>query len=458
MNSLNKATDYEISKYLKEPREKILFYRASVFYIFALYVMPQYFGIPNPIFDFTIVRIAIVILLVFIAFDYSRIRDFISCITHERMSLALLPYVFVLLYTMVLRVDINAFLNPFIELLELYLLIYVIKDSLGTEKTIKIIQVFIYILVILGFVEMVIKKSPFSYLETIKGTYTGVFIRGEHYRIMSNAVHSIGYGLILVTAMPFAGLDVDEKTFNILRRPILLIGIIVNIFETGSRSTLGIMFAEVLLMLVFSDKKYMKNNILIVFASAITFTVALFLLQGTSVGRYILLQITSVIDSLFNTSISLKYGADETLGQSASYRKLLKQVFFVDWLNPLLGIGRKRGFASEINGLVVESIDNYYIAEYIRYAYPGMFSYIFFLVYVGVCMLKDMYRTRSAIIRAVFVGALSYCLHLYIADSLQTLKYLYVLLALYICCEKTDFIPEEPGRYFKKRKSRYVKS
>jgi hypothetical protein len=458
MQALSQSKGMISSKYLKDPAEKVAFYKCSVFFIFALYVMPQYFGIPNPIFDLTIVRIGIVILLIFIITDYTRLRDFIDCIKNEQLSKVLLPYIIVLLYTMLLRRDINALLNPFIELLELYLMIYVIKDSIGSEKTIKMIQGFIYLLVILGFVEMVTKVTPFSYLITIKGLYQGRFIRGGHYRIMSSTIHSIAYGMLLITALPFAGLDVDNKSYNFFAKPFLLFGLIVNIFATGSRSSLGIMFVELFLMLIFSDSKYLRKNILILVSSLTAFTIMIVLLQKTSFGEYILLQITSLIDSFFHTELSAKYGGDVTqLGQSASYRKLLKQIFKVSWLNPILGIGRKRAFSSVINGLVVQSIDNFYIAEYVRYAYPGMFAYIFFLGYVVVKAFKDVFITRSAEIRMLFIAIACYYMHLYIADSLQTLKYLYVLFALYICCDKTPYVPEDKGRYFRKRESKYVR-
>ncbi len=238
----------------------------------------------------------------------------------------------------------------------------------------------------------------------------------------------------------------------------MLIGIIVNIFATGSRSSLGIMFAEIVLMLILSDKEHNRENIFAIVSGLVAFTVILFVFQGTSFGKYILLQITSLIDSFFNTQFSLKYGSDLTqLNQSSAYRDLLHQIFKVDWLNPFLGIGRKRSFSSVVNGLVVTSIDNFYIAEYIRYAYPGMLSYIAVVIYMIYAMLKDMVKTHSALIRTLFIGSVCYCMHLYIADSLQTLKYLYVLFALYICADKTPFTPDEKGKYFEKRKSKYVK-
>lgn len=446
-------------RYFKEPREKVAFYKCAVFFIFALYVMPQYFGIPNPIFDLTIVRISVVFLLILIFFDYNRTADFLGMVRKEKMTKILIPYIFVLVYTMVLRADANAFLNPFIEILEMYLLMYVIRDTLGLEKTIKLFTGFIYFLVILGFFEAFIKVSPFSFLKTIDGIYTGRYVRGGHYRIMSSCSHSLGYGLLLVTALPFAGYDSEKNEYNIFKRPFLLMGLIINVFLTGSRSSLGVLAFELALMFILSDMKYTRENIVYVIIAGISFAALLLCTYSTNFGQYIMLQITSLIDSFFYTSFSAKYGANlKQLSQSAAYRDLLKEIFKVDWLNPILGIGRKRAFRSMVDGRIVKSIDNFYIAEFVRYAYPGMITYVFFLIYTGIRMIKDMIVTRSAIIRMVFIGTASYCIHLYIADSLQTLKYLYVLFAIYLCCDKERFVPKAAKcRYIGKRESRYVK-
>ncbi len=452
MASRTKELDLS-SKYLKVQRERVLFYRCAILYLFIYYIMPPYFGIPNPIFDLTILRIGIIILMLFIIFDHDRLYDFLDTIRYEKMTIVFIPYMIVLLYTMVFRADFNALFNPLIEIFDMYLLIYIIRESVGVDKTIKLVIAFIYLLVLLGFVESFTKVSPFSYMVTLNGLYTGRYVRGGSYRIMSNCGHSLSYGLLLMTALPFAGYDVEKREFNIFRRPFLLIGLIVNVFNTGSRSSLGVMFGEIGLMLILSDRKFLKKNILITIVSVIVFLSVTFCLQSTSIGKFILLQLTSLIDSLFNTRLSVKYGANYSqLMQSKAYRELLKEIFHLSWLNPILGIGRKRGFLSMVKGRKVASIDNFYIAEYVRYAYPGMWSYIFYLGYMGVRIAIDFIKTRSALIRTMLIGAISYCLHLYIADSLMTLKYLYLLFALYICCDKEPYVPEPKGRYHKVRK------
>lgn len=440
------------SKYLKDPRERTLFHRFAIAYIFALYIMPQYFGIPNPVFDLTAVRVMIIALLGFIICDYNRYLSFTNLISTEKIGKYLIPYIFVLLYTMVLRADLNAFLNPFIEILELFLMVYVIRDSIGVDKMVSLVMGFIYFLVIMGIIESFLQFSPFSLLVNLQGVYAGTFVRGGHYRVMSNCAHSLGYGLLLMTALPFEGYDMETGKYDILRRPVLLVGIIVNVFMTGSRSTLGILFWELLLMLVLTEKNVLKKDIFFIGVSFVIFVVVIICLQKTSFGNYVLLQLTSVIDALLGTEYSVAYGADlMALTGSTAYRDQLKSIFSVSWLNPLVGIGRKRNFQAEINGTVIISVDNFYIAEYIRYGYPGMITYIIFLLYMVINMVRDMYRTKSALIKTIFIGSFCYLLHLYIADSLQTLKYLYVLFAIYLCCDRKEQVFENKSRYIKKR-------
>ena len=155
MNSTSENVKNVKSKYFKEPLERQWFKKAAFAYMFALYVLPQYFGIPNPFFDLTAVRFTIIVAAIFIITDSDRVEGFKKVLVTEKMGLILLPYLFVLLYTMVLRADLYAFLNPFIEFLELYLLIYVIKDTFGVKQAAKIFIGFIYLLTILGVLESI---------------------------------------------------------------------------------------------------------------------------------------------------------------------------------------------------------------------------------------------------------------------------------------------------------------
>ena len=420
------------SKYIKPKREKRVFHNVSILYFLTLFIMPQYFGIPVPFFDLTVLRIMMIVILIMIFADKDRSREFLLLIKNNNLTKALIPYVLVLIYTMILRTDINALLNPLLEIINMFILLYIIRDTLGTEKTLKLIIICGYIMTILGIIEYVMGRSPFSYLETIKGIYTGAFIRSGHYRIMSSAVHSLGYGLILVVMAPIACIDFSTASIDLLKRPVLVILTFINVFLTGSRSTLSVFILEILFIFIVTDRVNKKRFLFAFAIFLVAFLIFFMLTFNTSMGQYIMLQITSIIDSAFGTKYSIKYGADSAaLGGSSNYRDQLKEIFHISWLNPLLGIGRSRAFSSEINGSYIYSIDSFYIAEYVRYAYPGMIFYIMFLMYNEIGMIRNVIRTHSAVVKALMVGSLCYILNIYWVDSLQTLKYLYIIYALF---------------------------
>lgn len=441
------------SKYVRPSREKKIFRNVSVLFLFSLFVMPQYFGIPTPFFDFTILRIMIVVIILMILSDVKRKNQFLEMMIKCKFSLVLIPYLVVISYTMVLRADLNAFLNPFIEIICLFLMIYVIRYELGIERTIDIIYIFLWIFCIEGIIEFGLGKSLFSYLETIKGTYTGAFVRSGNYRIMGPCTHSLGYGILLISATPLICYNIKKKEIYLFHRPVLFALIACNVFLTGSRSSLSVFIVEVIMLFLISDYKNQKKSLLIFLV--LIGIMAIFLIIGyrTSIGQYILLQVTSIIDSILGTQIAVRFGADMmALGSSSNYRDQLIYVFGVSWLNPLLGIGRKRGFSSEINGSFIQSIDNFYVAEYVRYAYPGLFSYLLFLFIAIKDALKKYVAGRDKICLVLFVGMLCYFLNLWWIDSNQTLKYLYLLIALSEVYElpKESTENQQRSKYLKK--------
>lgn len=453
---MNELTNSGTSKYIKLSRENKFFEIIAIAFLFSLFVMPQYFGIPLPMFDLSILRIMIILIVFMIMSDKQRRLDFIEILRKSKCTKVLVPYLIVITYTMVLRADINAFLNPFIEIFSLYLLIYIIKHVFGIEKTIKYIIVFTYILVLLGIVEYVIGRSPFSYLETIKGLYTGRFIRSGNYRIMGPCIHSLGYGLLLIIVLPLSCLNVRENTIDVFKRPFLFLLVVINIFLTGSRSTLMLFFLELVLLFIVSEKKYKKKFIALFIVFVVILTGFLIIFHSSSLAKYIMLQLTTIIDQIFGTQYSVAYGANlSALGSSSNYRDQLKYIFDVDWLNPVLGIGRKRSFSAVINGSYIYSVDDFYIAEYIRYSYTGMFAYIFFAGYFLINILTDAVKKHSAVCKVLFVAVLCYLINLKWVDSLQTLKYLYLMFAIYMCIDWKKFFAEKKENV--KRKSKYIR-
>ena len=261
-----------------------------------------------------------------------------------------------------------------------------------------------------------------------------------------------------MSAVQFACYDEVNDRIDLMRRPLLFALFFINIMLTGSRSTLGIFFLEAALLIAFSDKEKKKKILVFITLFAICFTLAVIIFKNTSFGQYVLLQLTSVVDAAFGTTYSVQYGADQNaLGSSSAYREQLKGIFKVRWLNPILGIGRKRNFSGVVNGSVIQSIDSFYIAEYIRYAYPGMFSFMGFMGYWIYKMTKSAFVTsKSKLSYILLIGMACYALNLKWVDSLQTLKYMYVLCALSVC-NVTKTIVEEKKQHSKYIKDKYMR-
>ena len=125
----------------------------------------------------------------------------------------------------------------------------------------------------------------------------------------------------------------------------------------------------------------------------------------------------------------------------------------MDWLNPFLGIGRNRSLQAEINGSYIKSVDDFYVAEYIRYAYPGLFTFGFFMFYCLLITWKKGFKGKNVLAKGIVVGMWCYMLNLKWVDSLQTLKYFYTLMAVVICIPKVESESEKDARRIQ---SKYV--
>ncbi len=444
------------SKYISNKREESVFRLMAALFLVAQIVMPPYFGVPVPGFDLTAIRMMIIILLFMISVDKDKLYDFLGLIKYSTVFLVLIPELIVMFYTTGIRADFKSFLNPFIEFLTLFLTVYVISRYFGLEKTMVIIIACYYLFAVEGIVEYFRGESLFKLMRTLHSALLagGNFIRGGHYRIMGPAAHAIGYGLMLNIGLPLTALDVKNNKLYLFKRPILFVLLFLNVMFTGSRSAFAMFFVEAAGIFVLSEKAEKKRTAVAGVLGATVLVTMLVALSGTSVGSYFMLQITSVIDEIFGTSISLNYGAELIIQQSSDYRDYLWYVFKVDWLNPLVGMGRTRGtyFSTEVNGVALESLDNYYIAEYVRYAYPGMFAMIFLFGFIIFKMAKRVISDKDIYAKACLIGSLGYVVSLYFVDTLGTLKFLYLLLAIFMCRFPQDFVFEP-----KRKRSKYMR-
>lgn len=420
-----------------ELRNLRLLFGLNMFLLIALYVMPQYFGIHIG-WDFTCTRVANILLIIYSLLHYKVFflftKTFLSC----SITIPLVIYLFVAMYTMVYRIDINAFMLVFLEILTLYMLIFAIRYVIGINLAIKVIIGCAYFLSIYGFVEFAAGQSLYlKFLSTVPNTVSNCY-RSGFYRIMGPCGHPLGYGLLLILFVAIACLDYEKDEIYLYRRPVLLVMLVVNTFLTGSRSSQGIVAVEVVLILVFSSRDKLKKAVFYTLAIIAGMVVFLTLTYNTRIGQYLLMQITVLIDQVFDTEISVNFGADiETLRNSENYREYLPKIFTLDWLNPLIGRGVKGGFGGaqvfdELgNAVYINSVDCYYICQYIKYAYPGLISYCAYILTSAITFIAGIIKHKSNAMKVLMIGFACYYINLWWVDALQTLKFAYVFVALF---------------------------
>lgn len=418
---------------------KVLFGLYTFFWLGSI-IMPQYFGI-NIGYDITCARLSNLLFIIYMVSSPLIVTHFAKTVFQCEVFYPLCLYLVVAAYTMVFRADINAFFLVFLEVFSLLMMVYGIRYVIGYRRAIKWIIGCAYFLGFYGLVEFVYGKSLF--LQFFATMDTGVVnsYRSGHYRIMGPCGHSLAYGLVILLFIAIACVDLERNEIYLFKRPVLLVVLYVNAFLTGSRSTLGIATVEMVVILLFSKRRNIKKTLFYLICAGAALVLFLMAFSKSSLGQYLLGQIASVIDQAFGTNYAIKYGVDtETLNNSEIYREVLPLVFKLDWLNPLVGRGIKGFGGVELGGVFVHSIDNYYVAQYIKYAYPGMISYILFMFVLAVVLIRDIIKSKSAVSKVVFIGCVFYFFNMWWVDALQTLKYLYIFVAIFYAArmERTD--------------------
>ena len=449
------------NRYFENKGERNLGRTLSDAFLVTYYILPQYFGVSLPGFDLTAQRLLISVLALFILSKESRKKVFWQGVRDCRLCPLIAVYLGICFYTAVFRGHIGTFLYPLIELLAYFQVIYVIREYLGSDGFLVLFRRMLLFLCLLGLVEAVMRKTPFAYLETIRGLYTGGMIRSGSYRIMGPANHSLAYGLILISGLPLLCIDERRRSFDIFAHLPLLLLVIVNVFLTGSRSTLAVTGLELLLLAALAPGRQRKKLVLTVLPAGLLVLALAFLFPGSPFGHYLLLQLSTVVDEIFGTSYAVRYGVDVmSLSNSATYRDALLDIFTVNWLNPWLGQGSGYHFSWYIpGGATIHSIDNFYVANYIRYGYPGMVVYMLFILQAVGGMLHKGFRGKDKVAVCMALAVCGYFLNLWWMDTLQTIKYAYLPIALFqgYLKETADQSTEKIVNLPHGTKSRYIR-
>lgn len=412
---------------------KVLFILYAFLFI-SDYIMPQYFGVHIG-YDITCTRFGSILIVAYMLLNTKIFTHFCKTLLGCMLVMPLIAYLFVALYTMVFRTDLNAFFLVFLEILTLFLLIYGVRYVIGYRRAIKWSIGCAYFFAVYGLIEFVYGRSLFlQFLSTVPTPVVNQY-RSGHYRIMGPCGHPLAYGLLLLLFIAIVSIDIEKNEVYLFKRPVLMLLLLVNVFLTGSRSTLAIAVLEAVLIVLLSNRRNIKKTLLMLLLILTLFGIFLLLFYNTSIGQYVMMQITSVIDEVLGTNYAEYYGADvTTLDNSSEYRKYLPRILTLDWLNPWLGRGVSASFGAVIDGVVIYSVDNYYVVQYIKYAYPGLITYSLFIVLTVGAMIYATIKFKSSVCKMLLVGTACYFYNLWWLDALQTLKYEYIIIAIFWAC------------------------
>lgn len=411
-------------------------------YLFSVFVLPQYFGIPLPGFAFTAQRIMLVCLLVAISTNRKR-ADAFSISNTGPMGGHILTaslFVFVSLATAILRSSPKSFLNFFADaLLPMMLMTYLAANVFTLKELLKFFKVALIVVCITCYLDaLVLHKNPYDFIHTIKSVEGGSTWRADSYRVAAMTSHPIGLGMYFIMMAPLMCIDADKRVVNIAKNWGTLLLVCGGVLLTGSRMPQATFALELFILFLLTEKSVKRAMAPYVVVFGTLAVLSIILLRNEShIRRYVILNLYQVIDSVFGTELVLDefgYWQWALTASSTDYRSLLPRLFFSNDYDPLLGLGvsndRINNIDIVIEGRSIVSIDNFYVLQYLQFAWPGLITIVIMFAYMLIECTVGMLRKRSVVCRMLLVSFVLYFINLWFVADLGTFKYAFSLFGL----------------------------
>lgn len=416
----------------------IRFSGVADWFLFSLFVLPTYLGVRAIFFDLTALRLFEILLLIGIFRNKNRQRNFTIMIKKCPNKWFFTIFIFVVIYTNLLRGELNSIFywitNGILVFTSVsYLIIY----EYGIDGFLKKIKAYLWIITTISPVELIIKKPPFSFLDTLGKS--SINERFGSTRIMGNCSTTNGYAMFLLILLPLIWYDPEKKRIDMGKNKLLFALIALNVFLTGSRLTVGTLVLAAALCFILQARSVLKRNLMALFIIIPIVCIVVYMNRDIEFFRSILRTFFSAVDEVLGTQYSVLYGAQEgTLYNSTYYRELLwKNTILGDWLNPWLGKGGGYKLNMYIQGYYIRSCDNYYVAQYIAYGIPGVVAWLLMSLSFFVGMIKSIFR-KKMLGYTLAVSFVCYFISLWYLDHLQTFPIMMTMFALTFCLNFTD--------------------
>lgn len=384
-------------------------------------------GLPS----ITLPRIFLVICYLWLFFDLRLQSVFLRIIRNNIYNFPIVVYLAVCLYTAILCKDMNSFFGFFVDsALTYYLVVYVLRTCLSIDDLVKLLSACLYVMCIIGAIEFITGVNVLSLVSIGEGSEIASTFRDSTLRVRGPYGHPLGYAMVLLMLFPLSCYSRKERSVSLFRHKTLFILTFLNVIFTGSRSGIGLFCIEVLILCVFTSRKYRNGTILASIAAILTLVVCAMLFADNALVRYVLRQLFYVVDQVFGTNIALRYGGDASIMNSTVARDRIWKVPFDSSLSPWVGKGVSyQTGAYRIDGWLVTSIDNYYIRTYISYGIFGVIAVLLLFAAFIRANIKRVFDTDKIYVVCLTSGLL-YAINLIVVDELGTYRYFFIILAI----------------------------
>lgn len=426
-------------------------------FILILPFLPSYFSFK--ISDAIPLISGIRILFLFFIIDQllikRRIQTLVGTIKKDKFKIFIFIYgisiVFTGLYHFTIG-DKTALIGSISILIEDVLFYYLILMNIQIEKS-KLDKQFInkflhticisaFILSILGIVEYLTSFNVFTLLETsnVEGVSSSTYIRQGNLRISTSFSHSLGYGLYLLLLIPIAYFQYKNSSKRNSRNFYLTLTLLllINMLLTSSRSTLIAFFVSLVFYFLMSNLRKKLNLFLLI----CFFIIPLLGFSITPMAEEIPVlsivgkNVKALSDTLLGTTYIDEYGSNS---DPFIYREtLIQYAFSLNGSENILGKGigfiRSQPLVFDIPELnpygptISYSVDNFFINQKLEIGWIGLITTI--LLFASIIYFAFKHRKEQNIYLIFLVSLIGYTCELFMVNSLDTLKYFWIITAL----------------------------
>lgn len=403
-------------------------------YLFAYWMSPNYFALKiSSLPLMTLQRILVIPIVLWILLDKDILSGFLRTI--NKIPRPILCSFALLLCSYFVTSCIagwnNIFNSLFDVIIPFFVIIHIVYYYFDFSDIQRYVRIMLRILCVLGIFEAITQINVFTFLDTgvSSGLNNGGLLRDVTLRICTAYGHPLAYSMILNIFFPLICYDVKAKKIDIFRDLPTFCLVTLNVLLTGSRSGIMLFVVEfVVLFLASNARVFLKNVFVLLLVSLISVLVieaAKFVPLFESLMRSFLYS----VDALLHTNYASAYGGNPDIANSSTYRDVLWNIMLRDEYFTWFGKGNDYTIHTRIDGWFIESIDNYYINQYLRFGVIGLIAIVFMLLSFSVIYLKEARCNRDFSVIFLLI-VIVYISNLFVVDELGTLRFMISVLAV----------------------------